>query len=92
MRSQVVLLATIGTTIAQFGRVVNRDRNGSKLGSLKNKTIMKHDLWNHKRWRELLETGPEFHSPDRMMADDSMMADEPFNIGRSDRDRNGKIN
>ena len=35
------------------------------------------------RWRELLETGPEFHGPDRMMAD------EPFNIGRSDRDRNG---
>jgi len=25
-----------------------------------------------------------------MGADDSMMADEPFNIGRSDRDRNGK--
>ena len=27
-----------------------------------------------------------------MGADDSMMADEPFNIGRSDRDRNGNFN
>ena len=32
MRSQIVLLATIGTTIAQFGRVVNRNRTGLVYG------------------------------------------------------------